>query len=82
MQFDHKETSDTTQSSKETTETKQHLINDEKYNLLKECQNAIYVATESSPSMRKIINELIMEENLQKIKSKFIRVGFDRIWIT
>jgi hypothetical protein len=74
MQFDQKETGNSTQISNETTETKQHLINDEKFNLLKECQNAIYVATESSPSMRKIINELITEENLQKIKSKFIAV--------
>lgn len=74
MQFDHKETGNTTKISNEITETKQHLITDEKFNLLKECQNAIYVATESSPSMRKIINELITEENLQKIKVKFIAV--------
>ena len=53
-------------------ETKQHFINDEKFQLLKQYQQAIFEATEVSPAIRKIVNELINEENLQKIKSKFI----------
>jgi hypothetical protein len=73
MQYE-KEADSTTQISKENTEIKQHLITDEKFNLIKECQQAIYTATESSPSIRKIINALITEENLQKIKSKFISI--------
>jgi hypothetical protein len=55
-------------------QSKQHLITNEKFNLLKECQQNIFITTEISPSMRKIINELITEENLQVIKSKFIAI--------
>jgi len=51
---------------------KQHLITNEKFTLLKECQQNIYLTTESTPSIRKIINELITEENLQVIQSKFV----------
>ena len=53
---------------------KQHLISNEKFQLLKLCQQDIFLTTELSPSMRKIINELITEENLQTIKSKFIAI--------
>lgn len=62
------------QTSNEATEPKQHLITDEKFKLLRQCQQEIYLVTESSPSLRKLINELITEENLQKVKSKFISV--------
>ena len=62
------------QTSNEATEPKQHLITDEKFQLLRQCQQEIYLVTESSPSLRKLINELITEENLQKVKSKFISV--------
>jgi predicted restriction endonuclease len=60
------------QASKEL--PKQHLISNEKFQLLKECQQKIFLTTEISPSMRKIINELITEENLQTIQSKFISI--------
>jgi hypothetical protein len=50
------------------------LLNDEKYYMLQQCQKSIYQATESTPTIRKIINELITEENLQKIITKFIEV--------
>lgn len=55
-------------------EPKQHFINDEKFQLLKKYQQAIYNETEVSPTLRKIVNELINDENLEKIKSKFIGV--------
>ncbi|GEM_PF-5925101 len=51
---------------------KQHLITNEKFTLLKECQQNIYLTTEISPSLRRIINELITEENLQVIQSRFV----------
>lgn len=53
---------------------KQYLINESNFHLVKQCQQAIYEATESSPSIRKIINELITEENLRKITTKFIEI--------
>ena len=53
---------------------KQYLINENNFQLVKQCQQAIYEATESSPSIRKIINELITEENLRKITTKFIEI--------
>ena len=58
----------------EVTDTKQYLITDEKFQLIRQCQQIIFEATESSPSIRKLINELITEENLQKITTKFIAV--------
>jgi hypothetical protein len=53
-------------------ETKQHFINEENFKLLKQCQQEIFEITEVSPSLRKIVNELINDENLHKLKSKFI----------
>lgn len=61
-------------SNDSSSEAKHYLINDEKFQLLKQCQKEVYSATESSPSLRKILNELITEESLKQIKSKFIAV--------
>jgi hypothetical protein len=52
-------------------EPKQYFFYDEKFKLLKQCQQEIFESTEVSPSLRKIINELISIENLQQLKSKF-----------
>lgn len=54
------------------TNAKQHLISEEKFHKLKQFQRDVFEITEFSPSMRKIINELITEENLENIKAKFI----------
>lgn len=54
-------------------ETKQHFLSDEKFQLLIRCQQAIYEATEISPSLRKLVNELINPENIEKLQAKFIR---------
>lgn len=51
---------------------KQHFFNNDKFQLLKQCQQDIFEATEVSPSVRKIINDLINTENLNDFKSKFI----------
>jgi hypothetical protein len=61
-------------SINDTKEDKQQYINKDKYQLLLQCQKSVYQATDSSPSIRKIINELITEDNLQKVKSTFIQV--------
>jgi hypothetical protein len=53
-------------------EAKQYFITDENFLLLKQCQNTIFEKTEVSPAIRKIVNELISVENLEKVKSKFI----------
>jgi hypothetical protein len=55
-------------------EAKQHLITEENYQLLQKLQNEVLKATEVSPTIRKIINEIINEENLNKVKTKFINV--------
>lgn len=55
-------------------DTKQYLISNENFHLLRQCQQEIYEATEMSPSLRKIINEIINVESLQKVKTKFISV--------
>lgn len=74
MQPDNIDTTEIDASHKEATETKQYLIHDSKYQLLQKCQKEVFDATESSPAIRKIINELITEENLSKVKEKFINV--------
>jgi hypothetical protein len=52
--------------------TKQYLINEDKFQQLKQFQQAVFKITEFSPSLRKIINELITEENLENMKNKFV----------
>lgn len=51
-----------------------HFFNNEKFQLLKQCQQEIFEETEVSPSLRKMINDLINNENLQQLKSKFINL--------
>jgi hypothetical protein len=67
-------TNNMNQTNSEHAESKKYLINDDKFDLIKQCQQEVFTATESRPSIRKIINELITEENLQEIKSKFIAI--------
>jgi sulfur relay (sulfurtransferase) DsrC/TusE family protein len=55
-------------------DVKQYFINEEKYQLLKKTQQEIYEKTEVSPAMRKLVNEVITEENLQRVVSKFLDV--------
>lgn len=50
-------------------EEKQYLINEENFQRLRQLQQDIYKATELSPSVRKLINLLVTEENLQQLKS-------------
>ena len=53
-------------------EEKRHLINDSNYHLLKQFQQDLFKEIELLPSMRKLVNELITAENLEKIKTKLI----------
>ena len=72
MKFSNDTTEDNKQPNNDTIDTKQFLISNEKFQLLTAFQKEVYEKTEITPSRRKIINELITEENLNKIKSKFI----------
>ena len=51
---------------------KQYLISEKKFQYLKQFQRDVFESTEFSPSIRKIINELITEENLEHMKTKFV----------
>jgi hypothetical protein len=51
---------------------KQHFISEEKFLLLKHCQQEIFDATAVSPSIRRLVNELICTDNLQRVKNKFL----------
>jgi sulfur relay (sulfurtransferase) DsrC/TusE family protein len=55
-------------------DAKQYFISEEKFQLLKKAQQEIYEKTEVSPAMRKLVNEVITEENLQRVVSKFLDV--------
>lgn len=74
MQESQEKTEPSCNEDNETVDKKEYFINDSKFLLVKQCQQAVYEATESFPSVRKIINELITEENLHKITTKFIEV--------
>ncbi len=60
------------QSNQDENKQKQYLINEDKFQKLKQIQKEIFINTDLSPSIRKIINELITEENLEHIKLKFV----------
>ncbi len=53
---------------------KSNYIKEEQYEKIKQCQESIFEATQISLSVKRIINELITEDNLQKIKDKFIQL--------
>lgn len=74
MQLKDVETDESQKIGNAGVEAKQYFINEENFRLIKQCQQEIYDKTEVSPALRKIVNELINEENLQKVKSKFIGV--------
>lgn len=74
MQDSQEKTQPSCYEGNEAIDKKQYFISDEKFLLVKKCRKAIYEATETSPSVRKIINELITEENLKKIITKFIEI--------
>lgn len=68
------QSTDNSIENNESIDTKQHFISDGKFSLLRQCQKEIFEATETSPSIRKIVNELINSESLEKLKSKYIAV--------
>lgn len=53
-------------------ESKSNYLKEDKIELILKYKNEIYEATQISISIKKMIHELITEENLQKIKDKFI----------
>ncbi len=55
-------------------EKKSNYIKPEQYEKIKHCQEAIFEATQISLSVKRIINELITEDNLQHIKEKYIQL--------
>ena len=55
-------------------ENKSNYIKQEQYEKIKQCQEAIFEATHISLSVKRVINELITEDNLQKIEDKFIQL--------
>jgi flagellar biosynthesis component FlhA len=58
----------------ENKESKSNYIKQERYEKIKQCQEAIFEATHISLSVKRVINELITEDNLQKIEDKFIQL--------
>ncbi len=55
-------------------ENKSNYIKQEQYEKIRQCQESIFEETQISLSVKRIINELITEDNLQKIKEKFINL--------
>ena len=55
-------------------EIKSNYIKEEQFEKIRQCQAIIFEQTQISLSVKRIINELITEDNLQKIKEKFINL--------
>ena len=55
-------------------EIKSNYIKPEQYEKIKQCQMNIFEATQISLSVKRIIHELITEDNLQTIKEKYIQL--------
>lgn len=53
-------------------EEPRHLITDENFQQLKELQQRIYECTEMSPSVRKLINLIITQENLNNVEQSLL----------
>lgn len=51
---------------------KEYLITEENYQRLRQVQQAVYLATEMSPKIRKLLNALITEENLTQLTKQLI----------
>jgi hypothetical protein len=60
-------------NSNENNETKQHFISEEKFQVLRQYQQRIFLETHVSPTVRKIIHELITQENLEQVTQKLIK---------
>jgi hypothetical protein len=58
-------------------EQKSTYLTEDKFKLIKQCQKDIFEAIQISLSIKKIIHELITEENTEKIKNKFINLYRD-----
>lgn len=52
--------------------TKKFLMSDETYTLLTQAQSKIREATEVTPTLRKLINELVTQDTVEKLTKKFI----------
>ncbi|MCE3238671.1 MAG: hypothetical protein K0R24_1652 [Gammaproteobacteria bacterium] len=74
MQNTQEKTGQHSGENNEKSTKKKRLISDTKFALMRQYQQVIFDATESLPSIRRIMNEIITEENLQKIATKFIEV--------
>lgn len=73
MPFDTNEITNEVNSNDDS-EEKQHFLTDEKYQLLQHYQRFISKATDVSPTIRKLVNDLITIENLEKVKTKLIDI--------
>jgi hypothetical protein len=54
------------------TSQKSHFIDDEKYEILKNIQQQVFEATEVNPTVRRLVNALITQENLYKVRDRMI----------
>ncbi len=58
-------------ATSETVVTKR-LISDENYESLRDVQQSIFEATDVSPAIRKLVNRLIKQSDLQQLKEEMI----------
>lgn len=59
-------------SGNESTEERKQLFTEENYQLIRKIQQEVFEVTDVSPSVRKILNELINRDQLEEIKNRLI----------
>jgi len=67
-------------SNKEENRSKKSFLSEENYQLLKQYQQRVSEATGFSPDVRKIVNDLITVENMEKIITKYIKHWSNKIF--
>jgi hypothetical protein len=53
--------------------TKRHLLSDESYAILSNAQRKIKEATEMTPTLRKLVNELVTTDSVESLTQKYIQ---------
>lgn len=66
-------TTDITNKTEDAPEKEKRLLTDEVFTKLRETQQAINYETDITPNLRKLINEIMSDDNINKAKDNLIK---------
>lgn len=68
-----KEEAENVETQKNDESIKKFLLTDESFKILTSAQSKIKDVTETTPTLRKLLNELVTQEYVDKLTDKFIK---------